>query len=486
MTGKRSVAWLLLLMVGWTTGCAQTRNTPPTAPPAAAPAALPASPPAQSTNTAPTGVKSLAELNDQSAWYIREERWAEAANAAKQAVTLDANSGTAWYNLGRAQLGAGNRADALQSFTAASRLTSGQNAEVEYFRSLAAAQVGQWDEARQILQQALKQWPDDGGLAYALAALDPTAPVPWVPYTHQAYSLLHPHDWQAEPSSAGLLIRNGTRVTVEVAAEAVTGELPRSGDELVARLRIARNQLVGTQPLRIPDIPTAFEVIYTVTRDSGEFTILASYLFAAGRQYTITCQARSPLFYNEGATVTDQCRRIVQSFRLAGTVPLESTGSMKPFGFGLLYPAGWHVGGSLQFDKLFIAPKGTGTEPQYPSIRLFTEVRDATKRTNMSPPFKVADVIGKGSWPYLTPVAGEATLVQTATGPVPGILWQGGGEAQGVRYKGLALEAHGWGHSYDLICTAPEAEWPQWEPVCQEVIRTFKGGDMSKVVKVSP
>lgn len=103
----------------------------------------------------------MSDLNDQAFSLLKDQKWAEAAAAAKSALALDGASSAAWFNLGRAQLGQKQYGDAVVSFTRASELSTGNNSDVEYNRGRALWLAGKKDAALQAVKQALAKFPRD-------------------------------------------------------------------------------------------------------------------------------------------------------------------------------------------------------------------------------------------------------------------------------------------------------------------------------------
>lgn len=114
--------------------------------------------------------QSADALNDQALLAIRAHKWTEAVDAATQAMKLAPNSSAAYFNRGRAELGAGKLTEAERDLRQASMLTDGKNADVEYY----LGQVLERHEpfrAAVVYQKALAGHPEDNELAKALADL---------------------------------------------------------------------------------------------------------------------------------------------------------------------------------------------------------------------------------------------------------------------------------------------------------------------------
>ncbi|HWI65238.1 MAG TPA: tetratricopeptide repeat protein, partial [Symbiobacteriaceae bacterium] len=143
----------------------------------AACSASPAKEPAPTpTVTAPTTDRTLAEQNDLALKLIKQANWEEAILVATKATEIDAASAPAWFNLGRAYLGAGKAAQAVSALRQASALTKAGSADTEYYLGKALEAAGQPGEARSVYQVAKAKWPDDKEIAAALSSL-PASPL---------------------------------------------------------------------------------------------------------------------------------------------------------------------------------------------------------------------------------------------------------------------------------------------------------------------
>lgn len=154
-------AMLALLML---TACSPASKPAVTEPPATEPPA-----PSVPVASKPT---TLAGWNDLAFTQINAQRWAEAIEAAQEAIALDGKSSAAHFNLGRAYLGAGKAEEAVPAFDTASTLTEGANADVEFYRGRAREAANQLAEAVRVWADALEgPLAGDQEIAAALEAL---------------------------------------------------------------------------------------------------------------------------------------------------------------------------------------------------------------------------------------------------------------------------------------------------------------------------
>lgn len=142
-------------------------------------------------------------------------------------------------------------------------------------------------------------------------------------------------------------------------------------------------------------------------------------------------------------------------------------------GYRLRYPEGWAVADSFGETMLWLTPYGFEISADLPSIALFV--------TDFPSPLQSADATpgallqsGKDSSYVGSIRTVEETTVETSRGPVPGLRLRG----SSVKLEGIQLSVAGRGHAIDLVCMAPESEWDRWQPMCEEVISTFRAGDL--------
>ncbi len=145
------------------TACTKAPSSTPTADPAPPP------PPSASAPGPAPAQRPIDKQNDLALTLIREKRWTEAVDAARAATQLDEKSAAAWFNLGRALLGAGQPWDASSAFGRARAIQD--SADAAYFAGQAHEAAGSVAVAAQTYEFALKRWPGDKEIAAALEAL---------------------------------------------------------------------------------------------------------------------------------------------------------------------------------------------------------------------------------------------------------------------------------------------------------------------------
>lgn len=148
---KKQIAGLILLLTALVAGCS-------TASPAS-PDGAPPQPPQSGSGQASR--PDARTLNDQAFRLLQEKKWAESAAVSRQVIAQDATDSAAWFNLGKAQVGAGNPDEAVNSFRRASALSNGSNADVQYNLAKALGLAGETKEALALVDQAIKQFPGD-------------------------------------------------------------------------------------------------------------------------------------------------------------------------------------------------------------------------------------------------------------------------------------------------------------------------------------
>lgn len=156
---------LLVAAVFVMTACAKPAIQPEPPVKAATPAAQPA--PVETPSAPPES--PINKQNDLAFTLIKAKRWNEAIEAARTATEIDAKSSAAWFNLGRALLGAGRPWEAREGFVKARALQD--SADAAYFQGQAEEAMGQVSDADQTYAYGLKQWPQDQELAAARTAL---------------------------------------------------------------------------------------------------------------------------------------------------------------------------------------------------------------------------------------------------------------------------------------------------------------------------
>ena len=150
-------------------------------------------------------------------------------------------------------------------------------------------------------------------------------------------------------------------------------------------------------------------------------------------------------------------------------------------GYTVAWPDGWNAGGDASGNVLTVAPRGF-MDVKVPGIRV--SVTDYLPERGQKPPEAgKLYLVGEGRWPYMSVAKAESLEVPTAKGPAKGYLLTGGGQEKGTTYKALGLFVFGNGHEILLICSSPADEWSKWEAACQKVMKTFRAGDLNRLVR---
>lgn len=261
--------------------------------------------------TAPPSM-TVSDWNDRAFALLRQQQWAEAGAAAQRALDLDRGSSAAWFNLGRAQLGAGHAGEALFSFGEASRLTGGRNADVEYYRGQAAVVAGKRVEAIRIYRQAIINLGADKEIMAALAPLQSGGA--WVTVDTPQYRISYPDYWTVHAQSpSAFSAADGSDLTAAVRVEPFTGSVPRSHDDFLQAMKVNRNQTVGGAEHKVAGALAAHSLVRTIRRDAREFTASEMHVYLPGRRIIMSCEAWSPLFYS--GALGSVCTIVEKSFQ---------------------------------------------------------------------------------------------------------------------------------------------------------------------------
>lgn len=149
----------LLLVGAMLTACSSSSSPEPPPPAVQTPGPAPVSPP---TDPAPKpDPAQVSALNDRSYLFTKAANWAEAERTAREALALDPKSSAAWYNLGKAQMGAGSYGEATKSFNKASELTNRTNVDIQYNLAKALYLQGDLESSLHEASYGVSRFPTD-------------------------------------------------------------------------------------------------------------------------------------------------------------------------------------------------------------------------------------------------------------------------------------------------------------------------------------
>lgn len=173
---RRAIGLLLLGIL--LASCSPARTTEPAPPPPAVQTAPQATesaskPPERTATPDPATVNAL---NDQSFQFTKASNWAEAERTAREALALDPQSAAAWFNLGKAQLGARDHGQAANSFAKASGLTGRANVDIQYNLAKSLYLARDLEAAIREAQDGIKRFPTDPDFPKLLAEAKANVP----------------------------------------------------------------------------------------------------------------------------------------------------------------------------------------------------------------------------------------------------------------------------------------------------------------------
>lgn len=218
---RRAVVILLGAAVALAGCSGPSKSDAPPAPPVA-------EQPASSANQNPQPAQKhpIDEWNDRALTLIRQKDWEGAIAAAQKALELDRKSSSAWFNLGRAYLGASQPDKAVEALREAAGLTQFQNADVQYFLGKAYEVDGLPALAAETYGNFLRGAPGDQEMAAALQELTAR----YAPLTPPAAERDLDGDGKAErvhvEPSRVLVLGAGGQSLYEAKGEGVADRLP--------------------------------------------------------------------------------------------------------------------------------------------------------------------------------------------------------------------------------------------------------------------